>query len=199
MEITGSTLTVPRGIPGLAPLQIDLQSVYKAESRIPEVAFVTPQKAPELLATFIEAYQLLNQSIVSLDFERSQAERASNRVRATILIDKMPEIIAKKGLATSRSPAGSEDIRKAVLDLDPEYTSSLDKIDALHAAVELLKGKMKSIEMAYTSVKKIIGEGAYNFRNTNLTNPVERQEAEEGSPLPTIGSNVRGSFGSPRY
>jgi hypothetical protein len=198
INITDKVLNVPRGIPGLAPLQIDLTNVYKAESRIPEVAFVTPQKAPELLATFIDAYQSLSKHLVAVDFERSQAERAAGKVRASILLDKLAGILQEKGLATSRSPMGSEDVRQAILDSDPEYTAALDKIDALSAAVELIKGKVKSIEMAYTSVKKIIGEGAYSYRNPNLTVPAERTQNEEESPLPTLGSSVRNSFGKAR-
>jgi hypothetical protein len=149
----------PEAFPGLAPLQIDLANVYKAESRIPEVAFVTPQKAPELLALFIDAYSSLSKHLVALDFERSQAERAANKIRGIIMLDKIPGILAEKGLASSRSPLGSEDVRQAILDTDIEYTTALDKIDALSAGVELIKGKLKSVEMAYTSVKKILGEG----------------------------------------
>lgn len=198
IEFSEKILVVPRGIPGLAPLQMDMEAVYKAEKRIPEVAFVTPQKAPELLATFIDAYILLNKYVVALDFERSQAERSAAKIRAAIMLDKIPGILAERGLATSRSPLGSEDVRQAILDTDPEYSSALDKIDALHAGVELIKGKLKSVEMAYTSVKKIIGEGAFNFRNPNLSVPVEKKDSEE-SPAPTIGSGVRGAFGTPRY
>lgn len=205
MNITEKIITIPRGVTGLAPLEIDLTNVYRAEGRIPEVAFVTPQKAPELLAVFIDAYASLAKHIVAVDFERSQAERAANKLRAIILLDKVPTILKDKGLTSARSPSGSEDLRKAILDSDEEYTSALDKIDQLNALVELIKGKSRSVEMAYTSVKKIIGENAYNFRNTNLSGPAESpkppvlRERQTEETLPTLGGSVRSGFGTPKY
>jgi hypothetical protein len=201
-------IVIDRNIPGLAPLEIDLKTILQAEGRIPEVGFITPQKAPELLALFNVAYLDLTKHLVAVDFEYTQRERAAEQVRAEILLDRLPSILEKKGLASARSPLGSEDIRQAVLATQPDYQKALDEAQQLNALVELLKGKLKSIEMAYTSVKKVLGEGAFNFRNPNLTgNTYQTADGGERDPdtLPrtphetAVDKSIRGLYAKARY
>lgn len=162
-------IVCPRGKGETQALALDMTNCYKAEGRIQEVAFVTPHKAPELLAVFNETFLELTRYLSQLDYELNVAERAANKVRAIILLDKVPEILKERGLATAKSPLGSEDIRTAILDTDQEYQEALERCDKIRAISKLLQGKLKAIEMAYTSVKKIIGENVYNAKNPNLT------------------------------
>lgn len=180
-------LACPRGTKGLPPLVFDMSSIYDVEARISEVAFVTPHKAPELLARFNEAFLELTRLITATEYEQIQAKKNANRIRSIILLDKAPQILKEKGLATAKSPAGSEDLRNAVLDSDDEYQSALDRADQITAVIKLLQGKLKAFEMAYSSVKKIIGENAYNMSNPRL-------KATSDEP-----SLVEANFGNPKY
>lgn len=157
----------PRGS-GEGGLVLEMVNVYAAEKRIAEIAFVTPHKAPELLAVFNGVFLELTRCVTQLDYERNQAERVANKVRAIILLDKVPGILKERGLTTAKSPMGSEDIRTAILDLDDDYNVALERVDQIAAISKILQGKLKAIEMAYTSVKKIIGENAYSAGNPNL-------------------------------
>lgn len=153
-------LTVPLGKGGTFTL--DMTAIQTAESRISEVAFVTPHKAPELLAVFNEVFLELTRYITKVEYEKGIAERTANKIKAVILLDRVPAILKERGLSTSA------DLRNAVLDLDDDYNMALDKCDQLEAMSRLLKGKLDAIEMAYNSVKKIVGENAYNMNNRNL-------------------------------
>lgn len=193
-------------------LDIDLSSIYKAESRLHEVGFITPQKAPELISLFLSAHHDLKKLATDVLYKRLKAKRRADTIRGIILLDKVPGILTARGLASSRSPLGSEDVRDAILNTDSEYTQSLDTFDALTAVEELLDGKTMTMAMAYSSVKEIMGEGAFNFRNPNLSGgdePILKRERPPPTPmpsdgsdshdLPTLGTNVRSGFGIPRY
>lgn len=158
-----TTLTVPRGLKGLAPLMFDLTQVFIAEARISEVAALTPTKAPELLATFNTAYLECARNIAMLEAELTMAKRAADKVRSVVVLERAPAKLLQLGLVTSRNPAGSEDLRKAVLDGDVEYQDALSLTDQIECNLELFRGKQKGLEMAYTSVKKLVGEQTFNF------------------------------------
>lgn len=160
-----TTILVPRALSGLSPIALNLGELDTAERRIAEVATVTPLKAPELLATFNMAFLEASRYIALLEQEYVQAKRQADRIRSVVLLDKVPQILAAKGLASAKSPAGSEDLRKAVLDGDEEYGQALDRVNVIECYVELLKGKQKGLEMAYTSVKKMLGESTFNYGN----------------------------------
>lgn len=147
---------------------LNMTNIYRAEERIQEIAFVTQHKAPELLAMFNMVFLELTRHITRVKYEKVEAEKAAERVRAVILLDKVPGILEAKGLTSARSPAGSEDLRNAILSVDPEYSAAVDKCDQVNAVLGLLEGKLKGIEWAYSSVKKILGENAYNHSNPTL-------------------------------
>lgn len=177
---TRREIVVPRGN-GTGGIVLDMTNVYIAEGRIQEVAFVTPHKAPELLSTFNVTFLELTRHITKLDYERNVAKRVANKMRAIILLDRVPAILKERGLATAKSPAGSEDLRQAILDIDEPYQTACDRVDQITAIMKLLQGKLTSIEMAYTSVKKIIGENAYNMNNPNLKHGSSEDESGFGT------------------
>lgn len=154
---------VPRGLKGLAPIPLDLTSILRTESRIMEVATVTPMKAPELMATFNVAFLECNKMIALLEQEYVMAKRQSDKVRSVVILDRAPRVLAERGLVTAKNPAGSEDLRRSVLDGDEEYQTALQLVSDIACYLELLKGKQKGIEMAYTSVKKLFGERTFNY------------------------------------
>lgn len=184
MLLTGNEIVCPRGQAGLEPILIDIKAISGIENRIHEVAVITPHKAPELLAAFNIGYLMLHQNITTLERERLLGERRANRIKAVILLDKVPNILKEKGLTNARSPGGSEDLRNAILAADDEYQEAVDVVEQITCVMELLKGKMKSIEMAYTSVKKILGES-----NTTMLNRLSALSGDTGSNEAGFGTS----------
>src|SRR5262245_33499050 len=101
----------PRGKKDEAPIPLDMAHWAALEARIQEVACVTPQKAPELLATFNRAALDLDHLANTFELEYQIAVREAEKVRAEVLLDKVPKVLQEKGLATAKSPMGSEDLR----------------------------------------------------------------------------------------
>jgi len=205
MSIMETTLTVPSGTPGKASLVVDLGAIMISESRQEEIAQVTPIKAPELLAEFNRSWRELHRIVTALTAEKVQAEKTANKRKGVLLLEEIPRILAEKKLSTS------VDLREAVINTDETYLALTDIVDQISAVIEHLKGKMKSFENAFTSVKKIMGEDTYNMagrgRNTNLSGNSDRPgttpPSTGGGPpprrdIPPAGT-VRPGFGKPRY
>ena len=192
---TNTSLVCP--VVGRSPEVIDLTVVYEIENRIQEVAFVTAAKAPELLARFNEAYLYVHKHISLLEYELVRAECAADKLRAVILLDKVPQILEAKGLTSGRSKAGSEDLRNAVLAQDAEYQEALDQAQQIRCIIELLKGKMKGFEMGYTSVKKILGESPYGMLSRSVGSGTG--EAPAGGTNPDPMRSTPAGFGKASY
>jgi len=174
-------LTVPivKTLDGREDLTVQLHSTSVAESRAPEIAAITPTKAPELLVTFNRAYLDLTQIFAKLHLERSRAEDALGKAKAVILLDKLPGILKEKGISSS------VDIRQAIVDSDADYQAAKETLDIITATMEYIKGKIKFMENSYTAVKKIIGERNWNMTESlsqgEVSGPVGR--AQFGKPL----------------
>ncbi len=209
MILTSTELTVPSGVDETKDITIDLAAILVSEIRQGEVAFVTPMKAPELLAEFSKSWRDLHQVVVQLGHEKLQADKAAARRRAVIVLEIAP---AKLKLLDIRD---SVDTREAVILTDPDFERLQERADKLAAAVEFLKGKLKAFENAFTSVKKVMGEDAYNMQNHNAGNPNAKGDVTSRSsnaapmraPTPTqtppirqaAQSSPRAGFGRPRY
>lgn len=141
---------------------IDLRTVSAYEARLDEIAIVTKHKAPELLAMYNRAYLEVCKMSVTLEAELAAAERQRGEIRSKIILDEVPRILKEKGLATAKSPAGSEDLRSAVLDGDTKYQDAVELCEQIRCVIVLLRGKQKAFENAYTAVKKIMGEDAFD-------------------------------------
>lgn len=212
MDLTVSTvLTVPSGTPGKPPIEINLGAILISEQRQDEVAAVTPMKAPELLAEFNRSWRELHRIVATLTANENQAKKAVAKRKGVILLEVVPVKLAELKLSTS------VDLREAVINTDPEYQQLQEVADQLAAVIEHLKGKMKSFENAFTSVKKIMGEDTYNMagrgRNHSLSGDTSRP-APTGRPavpstpapastparqIPPPTSQPRPGFGKPRY
>ena len=174
---------VPTGETAL--MKLEMRKVLLAESRADEVAIVTPAKAPELMATFNRGYLDASNLFAKAKLEQARAEDSVNQIRAEILIDRVPALLKEKGLTTSA------DIRQALVESDPEYQEARERMARLDAMVEYLKGKMKFLENAYTSVKKIMDTGNWQMQLRG-----GRSELSGGvSETAPVGSS---RFGNPR-
>lgn len=191
-----TALVVPVAPQGISNV-LDMTRVYEAETRIREVATVNSHKAPELLAFFNQAWLDLDEHCKRLSLCLYEAEKVSKGIRARILLDEVPEILAKKGLATSKNPSGSADQREAVLDASAEYQKALDDQQLVKCMLELLKGKQEAVEMAYTSIKKILGgEPSYGGGAANPSRQTSVGELPEGmSPGQVVQGRTHPKYG----
>lgn len=177
--------------------RLDLAGIAREEARLAEVATVTAHKAPELLAAYNDAWLSLQRTSAFLQRELGIAEDLVKQTRARVVIDEVPGIIESKGLTDAK------DVREAVVEVHPDYRRARQIEHALRCVSELVKGKMKAFENAFTSVKKILGEGTYGRGGPGRGNnpalsgdsgsrPVGVVEVTEEDEYPP-------GFGKPRY
>lgn len=177
------------------PVVIDLRQIAIMERRLDDVQAVTPQKAPELLATFNRAFLEVGKLAIGMRAELGSAERTARSIRSRVVLDEVANVLKQKGLGSAK------DLRDAVLDGHVEYQDALERQHQIKCVVELLRDKQEAFKNAYSSVKKIMGEDAYNMSgrpNPNLsgdTGSVEvgRQNVQPETPPPSTG------WGIPRY
>lgn len=171
-------IRVPRALDGLEPLILDMTDIRQADGRRQEVAMVNALRAPELLTLFNNAWLITAKYLNYLEYELDVAVRRLAEVKAVIILDKVPGILAQKGLASSRSPLGSEDVRQAILDIDPDYKKVQEYISSVRCYVGLLEAYQTSFMNAYNSVKKILGTDTSSWRpNPNLPQPISPNTA----------------------
>jgi hypothetical protein len=196
MLIEGTTIKVPGPKPGAPEIVLQLGDIMIAEQRQNEIARVTPIKAPELLSLFNGAWRDVDKLVKELTEARIQAERQLERRRASLLLYEVEEILKKCDLNSTK------DTRDAAIALDEAYQELQDRVDQITAAGEYLKGKLKSFENAFTSVKKIMGEDVYNMStrigNPNLSGTTDRPRAAPAQTTPPT-STTRAGWGKPRY
>lgn len=158
---------------------IPLGYILNAEVRQAEVAIVTPHKAPELLTIFNEAWRNVHDLVTELTNEHNQAQKVADKRKAVILLEVVPKVLKEKDLSTSA------DIRQAIIDTDSAYEKASERADYIDCVVEYLKGKLKSFENAYNSVKKIMSDDSFNMQgrqNPNLSGNTGTQPVGFGKP-----------------
>lgn len=187
---TQEIVYVPAGNKNGAPIEVDFGALAKIEARIQEVASVTPQKAPELLATFNRAALDMDRLSHQLELEYQLSVRDAERIRGEVILDRAPTILKQKGLTTDRNPAGSEDLRNAVLANDKEYLEAMDRSDFIRAMQKIIRGKYDAFERAFRSVRTMVGEATFSFSNRNLSG--DTGDAE-------VGESLKSRFGTPNY
>ncbi|NDD84296.1 hypothetical protein EBZ38_08505 [bacterium] len=185
-----TAIVCPSGKNTNQPLIIDLTLIHEVEQRIQEVAFVTSQKAPELMARFNEAFLVLTEYLPKVDYQKLVAQREADKRKSVVLLDEATKILKEKGLSSSA------DLRKAVLDSDEQYQELCDRVHQISCIYEQLDGKKKAIEMAYTATKKVLGENIHT--TTNRLNSLVEQSAGAGQVIDSSGNVVAG-FGKPKY
>ncbi len=197
MLIEGTTVKVPGPKPGAPEIVLDLGDIMIAEQRQNEIARVTPIKAPELLSLFNGAWRDVDKFVKELTEARIQAERQLERRRASLLLYEVEEVLKKCDLSSTK------DTRDAAIALDEAYIELQDRVDQITAAGEYLKGKLKSFENAFTSVKKIMGEDAYNMStrvgNPNLSGTTERPRPKQQEAPAQASSTGRAAWGTPKF
>jgi hypothetical protein len=99
----------------------------------------------ELANDFDDGYDAACKLHSRVIYEVEMATIASRKRRAVLLRDELPTVIKDRGLASSRSPVGAEDIRETIYYEDDEFVRLEQYRAALEAIRELLFGKMMSM------------------------------------------------------
>lgn len=176
-----NALILPKGGLDAGELKLNMENLALIESRKREVAYVNKETAPELMKIFNEGYCEAQRMMVQVSYEYTVALKEANKRKSIVILDKAPTILKEKGLVNARSPGGSEDLRRAVLEADEEYLALQEKATILELAYELLKGKAKGFEQSYLAVKKIYDISYTGLGNAhNLHNPVENYGPSNG-------------------
>jgi len=143
-------LVVPRA-DGSAPYVFDMRPIFKAEARLVELQGITKFKANELVVAFINACDESKKFLSILNGELLRAKEQLKYVRGIVVLDRAVDVLKSKGLvsSSSKSPAGSEDLRDAVVHTDKEYKEAVDRLAQVTAAAEYMDGKVEKMRMAY--------------------------------------------------
>jgi hypothetical protein len=200
MLIEGTTLKLPSATEDLPDQVFDLAEILTAEARQNEIAIITPVKAPELLHLFNYAWLETSKVAKKLAAQIVKAKQATEKRRATILLYEVDDFLKSKGLDSTK------DTRDAFIVLDPKYQALQDRVDQLTAAREWLVDKVKSFEHSYSSVKKIMGEDAYNMsynKNPNLSGSGNSrpfvQPKQTPTTTPPTTNPPKSGYGKARY
>ncbi len=171
-----------------AELSIPLQRILVAEHRAEEISFITPGKAPELLTIFNRAYLDASDAYSKLRYERDRAEDEVAKIKAEILLDRVPDILKAKNIASSA------DVRQAIIDSDPDYRNARERVSFIEASLEYVKGKMKFLENSYTSIKKIMDTNNWGMQYKGTSKQLDGM-LDETAP---VGGQVKNNFGNPK-
>lgn len=150
--ISKRELLVPRGRSGLDPMRLDMATVYESENRLMEVALATPANAPELMAAYNDAANVVTKYLSWIKYELLSAEKEYALAKATVILDQVPEQTLKLKELGIKS---SEDVRAAMIARDPKCSEMQEKINSIKCVYELLEAKADSFVRAYTAVKSL--------------------------------------------
>jgi hypothetical protein len=173
--IVNTTWKCPKG-KGNGTIDFDLQEVYILEQRKNQIGQVTKVTAPDLMQAFERGYSTVGRFYNEAEAELADCRMLLEKRKAIVATDIAPDKLKAKGLTNAKNPAGSVDLREAIVAQDDEYLALVERRDAIEAMVGLLKIKMRGFEMAYQSVKKVFDS------LSGLNNPSMDAEASPDSP-----------------
>lgn len=167
---SNKVLSVPRGGINEPPLQLDLTTIHAAESRIKETRIINSATSAELKSVFNEACNNTTKYIAWVKYEILRAEKAFDLAKATVLIDKLPDMLVEMKKVGIKDNA---DFRKSIVDRDTECQKMRDILAALEAVKLLLTAKAKSFDRAYWDARNNAEMNSKNPALPGLTMPGE--------------------------
>lgn len=150
MHIDNQILTIPNPNKQKTAvrIQFDLRTLFTAETRVEEIACVTPLKGPELMAVFSVALRDLSTYLAQLHYHCATASRIKRERRAVVVTEVIPTKLAERKLSNNDST------REAIIELDPEYSAISDMENEVEAAFIFVREKLKTIESHLNALKK---------------------------------------------
>lgn len=184
-------LSIPRGGPDTAPLQLDMTKIYQAEARVSEIAVSNIATVAELISVFNDAINTATKYISWLKYETVKAKKEFDLAKATVIIDVLPQ---KAMDLKDSGQKPNEDYRKALVDRDPACRAAQDIVDILEATSTFLSAKVKTLERAYWDCKDNVKRNTTNPATPALSmpstglNPIEAPGQEPQQPISFIGT-----------
>jgi len=185
MFLTKDNLSIPNPDPknGNIYLTYDFTAIMQAEARMDEISFVTPSKAPELLTKFTLSLRDLGNHLADLSYRESVAKRKVRERRAVVVLEVMAGKLAEKKLGNNDTN------REAVIDLDLEYSAATDVLNQIEASFILVREKLRSVESAINSTKKVL-DTYPNLPNYNLPTQLYGNGSSSFTPEEAASANV---------
>lgn len=136
--------------------EVDRHEILRLDARKVEIPTVTRATGAELMRAMELGYSTAGKLLAAVTLETARMEEALARRAAVVVIDEVPRILKEKGLATARTPNGSEDQRSRILTLDKEHSELKDCVAQLEAIKALLKIDLQAFAMAFSAIKKTV-------------------------------------------
>jgi hypothetical protein len=171
--ITNNNLSIPNPKnDGSVRLMYNLENVIAAESRLHEIAFVTPSKGPELLTLFSVALRDLSTYVADLQYQCALASKKKRERRAVVVTEIIPVKLAEKKLSNNDTN------REAVVELDPEFSAWCDVEAEVEAAYTYVREKFRNMESHLNAVKRALDVTGqfYQYNNNPSLNQSIRIE-----------------------
>jgi len=162
----GTSLSIPRGVPGLPALILEMEPLYVAERRLHEIRVVSPGTYKELEGFYNEVCNTTSKFIAWVEYERLQAVKHQGLERARVILEEAP--LQFKKLQDSGIKF-NEDFREAVVMRDQKYQEALDRLNSIIAVKTLLEGKFWTFQRAYNSCAEMKMNKAQIAASPNLT------------------------------
>jgi hypothetical protein len=159
-------LFVPRGHTGLKPLELDMTAIYRAESRINELAYLTPMAATELRAVFNSSANDAAKYLAWVEHELNVAKKYFDLARATVILDKAPDEFQK---VKDKGIKFNEDFRDALVARDHTCSELNDKIMSLNAIKAFIEAKLKTFIRSYYAAESIAENKSRIAASPNLS------------------------------
>ena len=131
-------------------LEISTEIIYHAESLLPGILTANKGNVNGLISNFNRAMISISQSLVQVNYEIVQAEKALKLVKAKIILDDLPEKIKSY---RSMGIKDNADIRESIVLSDEDYQKHEDILNRLRAVKELLQVKYNMFDRSYWDAK----------------------------------------------
>jgi hypothetical protein len=145
-------LTVVR--PNGTEFSVDLTELRGLEARQAEASGCGRVVALGLMTSMKEGYELAATARANITLEMDRAQTALATRKAIVCLDLIPDILKAKGLATPGRPGGTAEQKEDILAVDKDYIALKNYIGQLEAARELMRIKMETFRMAFSTAKR---------------------------------------------
>lgn len=152
---------------GSLRISYDLTNVLAAETRLHEIAIVTPTKGPEMLMLFSLGLRDLSGYVSDLQYQSSVASKKKRERRAVVVVDIIPTKLAEKKLSNNDTN------REAVIELDPEYSVWCDVEAEIEAAYTYVREKFRNMESHLNAVKRALDVTGQFYQYNNNSNLIQ--------------------------
>lgn len=136
-------------------LELKMDEVVVIEHRKAEISSVTKVNARNLMRAFEKAYSICGKHYAKVSEQLTLIEQDIKARAAYVNLSIAPAKLKELGLITPGKPAGSDELRKAVVEQDEEYRGLITKGAQIEVIKDLLDTKMEGFKMSFYAVKQI--------------------------------------------